>query len=943
MTGHKPFVRLFLAFIFSLIYYYGTAQTLSIKGKVTDASTGQPIDGAAVRVKKSGSGTSTNADGLFSLTAPAGATLLISSVGYTAIEIKAADGLMDIKLTPSASEIGQLVMVGSRRPRVSTESSTPVDVINVGSLANTTAKPDMTSQLNMSVPSFNYNKQSGGDGADAIDLATLRGLGPDQTLVLINGKRRHQTAFVALFGTRGRGNSGTDLNAIPEAAIDRVEILRDGASAQYGSDAIAGVINIILKSDVKKFTASAGWSGYYDHEFNALNAKQSSQYQYVTGKWVDGQAGTLGVHYGFPLGKNGGYLDVSGNFLSQGKTYRQVPDTNVMTNPKALSVNTGRRANGDGSVTSGGVMLNTEIPLGPSKKSSFYAFGGYNYKNSNVYAYSRNFSGSPGRFPTDANGNLVYVPGIMHLVDPSAPVDTDPNTITPANDVYFNPQEDVHITDGSLALGFKGTFPGGMDWDVSNNTGGNDFHYHGVKTFNASLGAAGANRNTFDDGGFNLIQNTTNADFSKTYAHVASGFTLSFGAEYRFEQYHIYKGEEASYTSYAAGKAAGSQGFPGFQPADVVKANRSNIAGYVEGELDVTKQWLVDGAVRLENYNDFGFVNTYKFSTRYKITPTFNLRGSLSTGFRAPSLQQIYFSNTETNVQAGSISIVKIAPNDNPITQAAGIPKLKQEKSFNASLGFSWKAAPGLTFTVDGYLVKIKDRVVLTGEFDTSIHAIAPALQALGVDDAQFFANAVNTTNYGLDLVADYTLHLGRHQSFKVLFAGNLNHMTIDKINIPPALSIDYDHQQTFFSDREQKFVLASAPPVKLDLNLEYDVSKFGVGGHFTYYGKIVLLGYGYDNTYPPEVALDNDPNTLVPEQFNYNGKMVTDLYASYKFTKHISAAIGVDNLFNVHPDLGAVPGAHYSAYDGETGGPWDAVQMGFDGLRMFGKVGFSF
>ncbi len=934
MSGKIVNLALLLISIVSQLH----AQTQTIKGKVTDANTGQPITGATIYIVGSKGGTLTDSTGVFSINGHG--TLAITSVGYASARITITGPYMDIQLTPSVTELNQVVMVGSRRPRVSTESSTPVDVINLSSLVGTTAKPDMSSQLNMTVPSFNYNKQSGGDGADAIDLATLRGLGPDQTLVLINGKRQHQTAFVALFGTRGRGNSGTDLNAIPEAAIDRVEILRDGASAEYGSDAIAGVINIILKKDVGKFTASAGWSGYDDHKYNALNAIQPSQY--VSSHWIDGQAGTASLHYGVPLGKQGGFLDMSGNLIIQGKTFRQVPDTNVWTNPNALSVNNVRRANGDGAVTAGGVFLNAEIPMTGSN-TKFYAFGGYNYKNSNVYAYSRNFSGSPNRFPTDANGNLIYVPGIMHLVDPSAPVDTDPNTITPDNDVYYNPEEDVHITDASLAFGFKGTFPGGLDWDISNTAGGNNFHYHGEKTFNASLGAAGIDQNTFNDGGFYLFQNTLNADFSKNYKHVAKGLTFSFGAEYRYEQYGIYKGEAASYTSYATGIAAGSQGFPGFQPTDEVTANRSNIAGYAEAELDVTDRWLIDGALRLENYNDFGFVNTYKFSTRYKVSPTFNIRGSVSTGFRAPSLQQIYFSNTETNVQAGTISVVKICPNDNPITEAAGIPKLKQENSFNASVGFSWKAAPGLTFTVDGYLVKIKNRVVLTGEFDTSIHAIAPLLTSLNVDDAQFFANAVNTTNYGVDVVADYTLHFSRHNSFKAIFAGNVNHMTIDKINIPPTLNIDYVHQQTFFSDREQKFVLASAPPVKLDLNLEYDLSRFGIGTHLTYFGKIVLLGYGYDNTYPPEVALDKDPNTLVPEQFNYNGKLVADLYLSYKFTKHLSAYAGVDNIANVHPDLGAVPGAHYSAYDGETGGPWDAVQMGFDGRRLFGKLSFSF
>jgi len=938
MLGGKSLTGLFLCLLLSSTALF--AQKKTVTGKVTDAATGAAIEGASVRVKSTGKGAFTNSEGLFSVVAGPDDILQISIIGYASIEMQAASGMLSIKLSSSSSELGPVVMVGSRRPRVSTESSVPVDIINLGQLAQTSAKPDMTSLLNMSVPSFNYNKQSGGDGADAVDLATLRGLGPDQTLVLINGKRQHQTAFVALFGTRGRGNSGTDLNAIPEAAIDRVEILRDGASAQYGSDAIAGVINIILKKDVHQFTATVGGSGYYDHHFNAFNNPQPAQYV-NSGHQIDGTTVNLGLHYGIPVGKQGGYLDLSGNFLTQGKTFREVPDTNVMTNPKALPVNNVRRANGDASVTSGGIVLNTEIPMGPGK-TSFYAYGLYNYKNSNAYAYSRNFSGNPSKFPTDANGNLLYVPTIMHLVNPDAPIDLNPNTITPDNDIYFNPIEDVHVTDGSLSFGFKGTFPGGMEWDVSNTAGGNNFHYFGRKTFNSSLDAAGVDKTSFNDGGFYLFQNTLNADFSKHYNSVAEGFTLSFGAEYRYEQYGIYKGEEASYTLYDSTKQAGAQGFPGFSPADVVKANRSNIAGYVEGELDVTKAWLVDGAVRLENYNDFGFVNTYKFSTRYKVAKGFNLRGSVSTGFRAPSLQQINFSNTETNVQGGTFSIVKIAPNDNPITKAAGIPNLKQEKSINASVGFSWKAAPNLTFTVDGYLVKIKDRVVLTGEFDNSITAIAPILSQLGIDDAQFFANAVNTTNMGIDVVADYTKRWGKNV-LKVLFAGNIQHMKIDKINIPPTLNDTYIHQQTFFSTREQDFVLASAPPEKLDLNLEYDIRKFGVGTHLTYYGKIVLLGYGYANSYPPEVALDSDPNTLVPEQFNYNGKLVTDVYVSYKFTKHISASAGVDNLFNVHPDLGAVPGAHYSAYDGETGGPWDAVQMGFNGMRMFGKIGINF
>ncbi len=217
----------------------------------------------------------------------------------------------------------------------------------------------------MAVPSFNYNKQSGADGSDAMDFASLRGLGYDQTLVLVNGKRRHLSAFISEFGTRGRGNGGTDLNAIPEAAIDRVEILRDGASAQYGSDAIAGVMNIILKKDVNKFYAVVGVSGYNDHKYNSLNTVDPSQY--YTGSWIDGQTLKVDMNYGVPIGKNGGFLNIGANFLTIAKTFRALPDTNWTTNPNSKKVAPWladyRRAFGDGSITSGGAMYNLEIPI----------------------------------------------------------------------------------------------------------------------------------------------------------------------------------------------------------------------------------------------------------------------------------------------------------------------------------------------------------------------------------------------------------------------------------------------------------------------------------------------------------------------------------------------------------------------------------------------------
>ncbi|MDQ2718608.1 MAG: TonB-dependent receptor [Bacteroidota bacterium] len=927
-----------LFFCFTLISF---SYAQKIGGTIKDG-TGRAIESASIIVKGTRSGTTSNASGEFSINAKPGDEIIVSALGYGIRLVKIEDNsLLSIIMQAQITDLDQIVVLGSRSGgRVKTESPVPVDVISLGNTNLTTARPDLTSLLNYAAPSFNYNKQSGGDGADQIDLATLRGLGPDQTLVLVNGKRRHQTAFVAIFGTRGRGNSGTDLNAIPESAIDRVEILRDGASAQYGSDAIAGVINLVLKKDVNKWQINLGGSGYYDKKYNPYfgNGLKS---QYSFGDPIDGKALNVGINRGFAIGKSKkGFINLSGNFFTQGKTFRQVLDTNL-NHKDGLPINTGRRANGDASVTSGGAMLNMEAPLAGTQ-TSFYSFGGYNYKASDAFAYTRTFHGynglsspKPARFPTDDNGNLIWYPSIMKSIP------------TPGGipDTTFDPHEQTHITDASLAVGFRGSTHSNWDWDLSNTVGKNDFHYFGDKTFNASLGAAGINKNHFNDGGFSFLQNTTNLDFSKHYATIASGFNLSFGAEYRFEQYKIYAGEKDSYFNYdqTETKAAGSQGFPGFQPADVVNAKRNTEGLYVQGDLDITTKWLITGAVRLENYSDFGFLSTYKFATRYKVSHNVNIRGSISTGYRAPSLQQINFSNTFTNVQGGKSFDVKIAPNYSPITKAAGIPSLKQERSLNASLGFTAKPSPEFTITVDGYIVKIKDRVVLSGQFDTTTIALKSILQQLNVSQAQFFANAVNTTNTGVDIILNYDKRWGGN-SLNILLAANFQHMTIDKVNVPAALNNSFGERQSFFSDREQKFVLASAPPEKIGLTVDYGFAKkLKIGTHLTYFGKITLFGYGYATTYPPTVALDADPNTTVPEQFNYNGKLTTDIYASYKLCKTTTFYIGADNLFNVHPDLGYVNGAKLSSYDGEAGGPWDAVQMGTNGLRLFVKAQFNF
>lgn len=945
-----------------------------ITGIVTSA--GVSVPGSSVIAAPIGTGTSTDVNGKYSLVLKPGTyQITFSAIGYEkktqSIQLAAGQTkVLNMDLPTSSSSLKEVVVLGGRGAgRTKIESPVPVDVINANQASLTTAKPDLMSQLNQSVPSFNYNRQSGGDGSDAIDFASLRGLGFDQTLVLINGKRRHLSAFVNEVGTRGRGNSGTDLNAIPEAAIDRVEILRDGASAQYGSDAIAGVINIVLKKDINHLNITGGFSGYNDQKYNTLNYSDPSQY--YTGKKLDGQTFNLGADYGLGIGKNGGFINIGGNYINQGKTFRDAPD---------LPISRERRAFGDGSLEAGGGMYNMEIPLAGTK-TTFYSFGGYNYKHSNVYAYTRSWNydnglrQNPTKFPTDpTTGALIFVPGIMQ-------VGGYPDGSIGPNNVYYNPQEDVYIQDVSAALGFRGTTKRNWDWDISNNLGRNDFHYWGNKTFNASIPyVPGQLQTRFDDGGFNFLQNTANADITKHFSTVAQGLQLSFGAEFRYERYKLYAGEPNSYKSGGAtlpvfasngqpllnqagqdsvlSKASGSEGYPGYQPSDATTAHRTNEALYGEASLDVTKAWLLDGAARFENYSDFGAVSTFKLATRYKLTGNFNVRGSISTGFRAPSLQQINFSNTNTSIIGGNLVYTKLVPNYSDVAKTAGIPELKQETSVNYSLGFTWQPVNNLTLTVDGYQIAIKNRIVISGLYRTGDPTLgAPLnniLKSQGIGDAQFFANAVNTTNRGIDIVLDYKKRWDKSH-FTALLAGNIQSLTVDKINVPATFKHSASDSATFFSDREQYFLKASAPKAKFTLNLEYGVNKFAFGTRFTYFGDVKELGFGEasppanaPDQFFPYVTLDGT-NNVVPEIFDFKPKLTTDLYVSYKINKTVAWTAGVDNLFNVHPNLAIVPGSinptngTSSFGDSESGGPFEAVQMGFNGRRIFTKLTFNF
>ena len=923
---------LFLVF-FSLLTLNSFAQNQTIKGVVTD-SKGNALEGVTIKVANSKTVTTSNKNGSFTIAANTNDVVEFSSIGYESKKQLAVGNSMNIILTASTSDLQDVILVGSRGAgRVKTESPVPVDVIKLTDVGMNTARMDLTSTLNFVAPSFNYNKQSGADGADHVDIGTLRGLGPDQTLVLINGKRRHSTALVGLFGTRGRGGSGVDLNGFPMSAVDRIEILRDGASAQYGSDAIAGVMNIVLRKNTNEWNITTGMAGYYDKKFNTNQFKNNRDYLY-SGP-IDGVTSSVSANRGFDIGKKGGFINLSFDVLDQGKTFRQAASSDI-TNKDGLPTNTWRQGFGDGSMHSMGTMFNMEVPLGDDIK--FYAFGSFNSKKSDAYAYTRNWSARPTRFPVNAKGGLIFVPDIMFT--------------SGSGDTSYNPHIQANIQDISIVTGFSKTSKRGWDWDLSNAFGNNNFHYFGDGTFNAS-NIGNISQTHFDDGGFNFLQNTSNLDISKQFGKVNNGgIKVSYGGELRFEEYSIFKGEINSYKAFTNNlgleQAPGSQGFPGFSPDDKIKANRMVTGAYSDIEFTPSEMFLITAAVRAENYSDFGSVATFKTSARLKLSSNFNLRGSFSTGYRAPSLQQKYFSNTLTSFSNGGLVQSRIARNDDEISKLAGIPSLKQETSTNMSLGFSWKPAKGLTFTVDAYSIKMKDRVVLSGLFsasDASLPAeLTSKLNGLGVSTAQFFANAVNTTNTGVDFVVDYQKKISATERFKFLFVANIQNISIDEIHVPAALSTTEYNANTFFNDREKYFLKASAPKSKFSTSFDYTKNKVSIGTRLTYFGSLALTGFGYNGDgINPEVPSDANENIMLPEVFNYSGKISTDLYLNVQVNKKMSWVLGADNILNVHPDFAVNPLAKYWAGDNETGGPWDGVQMGYNGMRIFSKLVFKF
>lgn len=776
--------------------------------------------------------------------------------------------------------IEDVVLTGSRnKKRTVVNSAVPVDVIEVKQLSQSTGQVEVNQLLQFSAPSFNSNKQSGSDGADAVDPATLRGLGPDQTLLLINGKRYHQSSLVNLFGTRGRGNTGSDMNTIPVAAIKKIEVLRDGASAQYGSDAIAGVINVILNDRNKGTEVNA---------FYGLNVfKSPGDNDVVSDKKLDGNTLDLSLNTGTSIGKRGGFMNLTLDFVNKDYAIRNA-------NPDKFDAP--RQRFGDAEAKNMYAFLNTEIPL--SENVKFYNHSGFSHRNTKAYAWTRS---------ADADGNIpsVYPNG-------------------------FNPIQDTKITDFTFNNGLKFKWAN-WDLDFYNALGNNDFHYDITHTINATLGANSPT--TFDAGGHSLLQNTTGLSATKSF-DVLKGLNIALGTEYRYEKFNINKGEEASYAAYDINgnvvtastpsnllvtnpdsgnvRPGGSQGFPGYS-IDLGKS-RSNYAAYVDAELDITQNWMVSGAARYENYSDFGSTLNGKFATRYAFTPEFAFRGSVSTGFRAPSLVQKYYSLQFTNFQGGELVTIQLGSNDSNLAKTAGIEQLNEEKSVNGSAGFTYNTGK-FTATVDGYMVNVKDRIVLSGYFT---NAEIPTLPS-NVEQAQFFANAVDTKTKGVDIILTYAENIGSGKLTTTL-AGNFNNMEISKVNAPASLT---GLESIFLSEREKAFILASAPKSKINLNLNYKINKLTTNLQLVRFDKVRLIGYGGDTDFQ-----------------DYDARITTDLSFGYEFSDKFSWVLGGKNIFNKYPTLQY---DHVSDGNTESGGIFDPVQMGFVGRQVYTMLTYKF
>lgn len=895
--------------IIALIVLLSTTPALAqtptrITGTVTTRADGMSVPDATVSLVGTSVTTTTDNSGRYSIEVPPALArtgrvqLRIEALGQPArnydVELAAGTTTFDVALTLGFEE---LVTVGSRTRGAEAEKSVPVDVLTREQIeASGYAE---TAQVIQSIaPSFNFPRPTITDGTDTVRPATLRGLGPDQVLVLINGKRRHQSSLVHLNSSIGRGSTGVDLNAIPVSAIERIEVLREGAAAQYGSDAIAGVINIVLKGGesaatlTSKFGLSTGSFVGNRCDRTVTTCELGDEIDFSDGELFD-----VGGSWGAAVG------DGTVTFAAEYRHHNRTNRASFDPRDQIVGFDGGNNAVpqpnhrwGDPDTRDLMTFVNANFPLNTTGTRFVYAFGGFSRREANSAGFYR-------RGIDARNWPQIYPLGFLPEIQPT-------------------------VVDLSGTAGVRGAW-NAWAWDVSGEYGYNSFDFAIGNSLNVSLGPTiPPNKTEFDAGSLALGQFVANADISRGFEvePLSGPLNVAFGTEIRREQYKITSGEPDSYINggsadrVGAVAPIGAQVFPGFRPSNEVDEARTSVAGYVDIEGDVL-EWLRLGlAARTEHYSDFGNTLDGKLTVRVQPDRRFVVRGSLSTGFRAPSLGQSFFSSTATNFLTvegqGLVPFESLTlPVSSAPAQVLGAQPLKAENSTHASAGVALTPIPGLDITIDYYRISIDDRIVLSGNFNAP--RVAELLAPFGANSARFFTNAIDTRTNGVDVTASYSVNLQDAGSLRLSASYNNTRTDIvGSVTTPPELA---GFEATLFDRIERRRIECGQPHDSLRAGADWRRSRFGANVNLARYGEFCSF------TLTPNVDQTFEP------------KWLTDAEVSYEVADNLTVAAGAHNLFNVFPDRNIIVNSFNGIQTFPSHSPF-----GMNGRSIYGRLVFS-
>jgi len=810
----------------------------------------------------------------YSRSNPARALLALGLIAAALPAARAQDGAAANTANTAADAGGQMqavVVTGTRSlNRRTLETESPVDVISSRELLST-GSSELATVLSRLLPSMNFPHPTGADASDAVRPAQLRGLSPDQTLVLVNGKRRHTSAVVNVNGTLGRGSAPVDLNAIPLAAIDHIEVLRDGAAAQYGSDAIAGVVNIILKKGADGGDAEIQY-GEYDKG--------------------DGEQTTVRGSTGFRLGDKG-WVRVAVEAANRNPTNRAFPDPRPEAGPRRGTIT---QRYGDPDSRPRTLFVNSQYAI--NDDIDWYAFANYGERKTSSAATWRTAYTTP------------FDPANPHLR----------STLYPEG---FLPLEDSKSTDTSVVTGLRGMLSG-WRWDASLNYGRNRFSLDVDNSTNLSAGFPNPAQTSFYAGKLTSTQELFNLDVARDVpvSWMSGPLTVALGFEARHESYEIGAGEPNSWFG------GGAQGFSGFRPENAGKNSRNNQSLYLNLEGDITKKLSGSLAVRHERYSDFGNTTSGKASARYAFTPEFALRGTVSNGFRAPSLAQEYYTITTTNflVINGQNTPIETGtfPVNSAAAQALGAQPLKPERARNLSFGAQWQPIRNWTTTVDLYRIDIDDRVIFSSNLQLSGAAAAglnTALQNRGifVGAARYFTNAVDTRTKGVDVVSTYRMNLAQGARADFTLAYNHNDNEVRHVAATPAV---LSNANLVLADRQTvNRLTVGSPKDKLTLAGDYTRGQWSGHANVTRYGKFTVP--------QNNVALDQ----------TYDPQWVLDVSASVRVAGNWRVTLGIDNLTNRYPAQVTSAG-NLNVNGTQPYSVW--APNGFNGRFFYGKVAYT-